>query len=229
MNWRAILLLALGHFLIDFCQGIVPALVPFLVEGRHFSYTVAASLVFAMSATSSVVQPVFGQMADRLAHLVAIAGQYRTGWRGPGPGGPSGECWSGPRCVRRQWSGSCGLSSGSRSQGVSGQRPPENDRHEPVFHRWRTRFRDGARTYRARRGDMGNRRFTIPSRTNRNHRGTTHAGDWTGSRFAVSSPGRTPRSRGAVTIGKHSRSSAAPQFAGRSCSMASIHFLLSTS
>jgi MFS transporter, FSR family, fosmidomycin resistance protein len=67
MNGRAIFLLALGHFLIDFCQGVVPALVPFLVEGRHYSYMVAASLVFAISATSSVVQPLFGQLADRLA------------------------------------------------------------------------------------------------------------------------------------------------------------------
>src|SRR5271163_384307 len=67
MNGRAIFLLSLGHFLIDFCQGVVPALVPFLVEGRHYSYMVAASLVFAISATSSVVQPLFGQLADRLA------------------------------------------------------------------------------------------------------------------------------------------------------------------
>jgi MFS transporter, FSR family, fosmidomycin resistance protein len=67
MNGRAIFLLSLGHFLIDFCQGVVPALVPFLVEGRHFSYTVAASLVFAISATSSVVQPLFGHLADRVA------------------------------------------------------------------------------------------------------------------------------------------------------------------
>jgi len=66
MNRRAIALLALGHFLIDFCQGVVPALVPFLVAERHFSYTAAASLVFAISATSSVVQPLFGQLADRV-------------------------------------------------------------------------------------------------------------------------------------------------------------------
>jgi MFS transporter, FSR family, fosmidomycin resistance protein len=66
MNKEAIALLSLGHFLIDFCQGVVPALVPFLVSERHFSYTAAASLVFALSATSSVVQPLFGQLADRL-------------------------------------------------------------------------------------------------------------------------------------------------------------------
>ncbi len=67
MNKQAIGLLSLGHFLIDFCQGVVPALVPFLVAERHFSYSAAASLVFAISATSSVVQPLFGQLADRLA------------------------------------------------------------------------------------------------------------------------------------------------------------------
>ncbi len=67
MNKQAIALLSLGHFLIDFCQGVVPALVPFLVIQRHFSYAMAASLVFAISATSSVVQPLFGQLADRVA------------------------------------------------------------------------------------------------------------------------------------------------------------------
>ena len=44
-----------------------PALAPFLVEGRGFSKAAAAGLVFAISATSSVVQPIFGQLADRLA------------------------------------------------------------------------------------------------------------------------------------------------------------------
>ena len=67
MNRRTIALLAAGHFLIDLCQGTVPALLPFLVVERHFSYTAAASLVFAISASSSVVQPLFGQVADRLA------------------------------------------------------------------------------------------------------------------------------------------------------------------
>ncbi len=66
MNKQAIALLSLGHFLIDLCQGVVPALVPFLVIERKFSYAMAASLVFAISATSSIVQPLFGQLADRV-------------------------------------------------------------------------------------------------------------------------------------------------------------------
>lgn len=67
MNRRALAALASGHFLTDLCQGTVPALLPFLVVERRFSYTAAASLVFAISAASSVVQPLFGQVADRLA------------------------------------------------------------------------------------------------------------------------------------------------------------------
>ncbi len=67
MDKRAIVLLALGHFLIDLCQGVVPALVAFLVADRGFQYAAAAGLVFAISATSSVVQPLFGELADRLA------------------------------------------------------------------------------------------------------------------------------------------------------------------
>src|SRR5262245_49299612 len=67
MNWRAIVALAAGHFLADLCQGTVPALLPFLVAERGFSYTAAASLVFALSARSSVVQPLCGQVAARLA------------------------------------------------------------------------------------------------------------------------------------------------------------------
>ena len=67
MNRRVIATLSAGHFLTDLCQGTVPALLPFLVAERHFSYTAAAGLVFAISAASSVVQPLFGQVADRLA------------------------------------------------------------------------------------------------------------------------------------------------------------------
>ena len=88
MNRRAIALLSVGHFLIDLCQGVVPALAPFLVEGRGFSNAAAAGLVFAISATSSVVQPLFGQLADRLAMAVALAGEHPADRRGPGARAP---------------------------------------------------------------------------------------------------------------------------------------------
>ncbi len=70
---RPIALLTLGHLMVDLCQGLVPALVPFLVTQSHYSYAAAAGLVFAASALSSVVQPLFGRWADRgsIPHLLA--------------------------------------------------------------------------------------------------------------------------------------------------------------
>ena len=62
---RAILLLTTSHFLIDLCQGMVPALLPFMVIDNGLTYGAGAGLVFAVSALSSLVQPLFGQLADK--------------------------------------------------------------------------------------------------------------------------------------------------------------------
>src|SRR5258708_8011085 len=64
---RGISVLAAGHLCIDLCQGAVPALLPFLIVERHLSYAAAASLVLATSLASSVIQPLFGSLADRFA------------------------------------------------------------------------------------------------------------------------------------------------------------------
>ncbi|MBO0689411.1 MAG: MFS transporter [Candidatus Dormibacteraeota bacterium] len=58
-------LLSAGHCCADYCQGAVPAALPFLVQQRHLSYTVAFALVLAQTVASSVVQPVFGSLSDR--------------------------------------------------------------------------------------------------------------------------------------------------------------------
>lgn len=67
MDRRSVSLLAAGHLCIDLCQGAVPAFLPFLIAERHFSYAAAASLVLATSLASSVIQPLFGSLADRFA------------------------------------------------------------------------------------------------------------------------------------------------------------------
>lgn len=67
MDRRCVSVLAAGHLCIDLCQGAVPALLPFLITERHLSYAAAASLVLATSLASSVIQPVFGSLADRFA------------------------------------------------------------------------------------------------------------------------------------------------------------------
>ena len=66
LDRRGLALLAGGHMCTDLCQGAVPALLPFLIAERGYSYSAAASLVLAVTVGSSVIQPVFGHAADRL-------------------------------------------------------------------------------------------------------------------------------------------------------------------
>ena len=62
---RGIAVLACGHGCVDIAQGAVPALIPFLIHHRHYTYAQASALVLAMTITSSLIQPVFGHLADR--------------------------------------------------------------------------------------------------------------------------------------------------------------------
>lgn len=65
MKRRAIALLATAHLFDDVNQGVVPALIPFFVTEKGFTIAAAAGLVLAANAASSVLQPLFGQIADR--------------------------------------------------------------------------------------------------------------------------------------------------------------------
>lgn len=68
---RAMAVLSAGHLFTDINQGVVPALLPFLVSGLGLSYAAAAGLVLAATMSSSVVQPVFGHFSDRRS-LIAL-------------------------------------------------------------------------------------------------------------------------------------------------------------
>jgi FSR family fosmidomycin resistance protein-like MFS transporter len=59
--------LSLGHLFTDVAQGSVPALLPFLIARDHLSYAAASALVLAATISSSVIQPLFGYMSDRLS------------------------------------------------------------------------------------------------------------------------------------------------------------------
>lgn len=63
---RGIGVLATGHFGSDFFQGTVPALLPFLVAERGYSYGKVGALVLAASLGSALLQPVLGAIADRI-------------------------------------------------------------------------------------------------------------------------------------------------------------------
>ena len=65
MKNPTIALLCLGHLVTDINQGALPALLPFLIAEYGLSYTAAGFLVFASNIASTVVQPLFGHLADR--------------------------------------------------------------------------------------------------------------------------------------------------------------------
>jgi FSR family fosmidomycin resistance protein-like MFS transporter len=66
LDRRSLAALSGGHCAVDLCQGAVPALLPFLIAERHYSYAAAGMLVLAATIGSSLVQPIFGALSDRL-------------------------------------------------------------------------------------------------------------------------------------------------------------------
>jgi FSR family fosmidomycin resistance protein-like MFS transporter len=68
-----------GHALADTCQGAVPAMLPFLIAERHYSYAAASALVLAATLSSSVIQPVFGYYADRRSLVWLMPGGLLVG------------------------------------------------------------------------------------------------------------------------------------------------------
>ena len=65
MRHRTVVLLSLGHLVTDINQGALPALLPFFITEYHLSYAAAGFLIFACNIASTVVQPLFGHLADR--------------------------------------------------------------------------------------------------------------------------------------------------------------------
>ena len=56
-----------GHLCVDLCQGAVPAMLPFLAAERGYSYAALGALVLFSTIGSSIVQPLFGLLSDRIA------------------------------------------------------------------------------------------------------------------------------------------------------------------
>lgn len=54
-----------AHVVDDLYQGAVPALLPFLVLERHYTYAAVSGLTLAATVLSSVAQPLFGWWSDR--------------------------------------------------------------------------------------------------------------------------------------------------------------------
>ncbi|MCP2335914.1 MFS transporter [Actinomadura rupiterrae] len=88
---RSVLLLSTGHACVDVYQGAVPALVPFLISERHYSYAAASAVVLAATLLSSVVQPVFGLLTDRWRMPWLIPVSMLLGGTGIAAAGTSGD------------------------------------------------------------------------------------------------------------------------------------------
>ena len=67
LDRRGLAALASGHAAADLCQGSVPALIPFLIAERGYSYGAAGVLLLAVTVGSSIIQPLFGAVSDRLS------------------------------------------------------------------------------------------------------------------------------------------------------------------
>jgi FSR family fosmidomycin resistance protein-like MFS transporter len=63
-----------GHLAVDFASGSVPALIPFMADRFHLNYALSAMLLLAATASSSLVQPLFGLWSDRHGALWLIPG-----------------------------------------------------------------------------------------------------------------------------------------------------------
>jgi FSR family fosmidomycin resistance protein-like MFS transporter len=67
MKYKEIGILSFGHVASDINQGAIAAMLPFFIAAYDLSYTAAATIVFAVNMSSSVVQPFFGITADRIS------------------------------------------------------------------------------------------------------------------------------------------------------------------
>lgn len=67
MNYRVLLLMALGHFIIDMHQGGLPVLLPTLQTEFALPYAMVGLLMLLSQVSSSVIQPLFGILSDKIS------------------------------------------------------------------------------------------------------------------------------------------------------------------
>lgn len=62
-----LVLITLGHFATDLGQGALPVLLPYIKQIFDLTYTQVATVVLVQSFTSSVIQPLFGYITDKVS------------------------------------------------------------------------------------------------------------------------------------------------------------------
>ena len=71
---RRIAPLTVGHASVDFTQGALPVLLPYLHREFGLSYLQDGILFLALTVASSITQPLFGRLSDRRSHRLLLPG-----------------------------------------------------------------------------------------------------------------------------------------------------------
>jgi FSR family fosmidomycin resistance protein-like MFS transporter len=66
MNLKIILILSLSHLVTDLTGSALPAMMPFLKDTLHLSYTSVGAVIMVSNMTSSIIQPLFGYLSDKM-------------------------------------------------------------------------------------------------------------------------------------------------------------------
>jgi len=66
MNLKIILILSLSHLITDITGSALPAMMPFLKSTLHLSYTAVGAVIMVSNMTSSIIQPLFGYLSDKM-------------------------------------------------------------------------------------------------------------------------------------------------------------------
>jgi FSR family fosmidomycin resistance protein-like MFS transporter len=66
MNLKIILILSLSHLFTDLTGTALPAMMPFLKNTHQLSYTAVGAVIMVSNMTSSIIQPLFGYLSDRM-------------------------------------------------------------------------------------------------------------------------------------------------------------------
>jgi MFS transporter, FSR family, fosmidomycin resistance protein len=87
VNRRGVAMISVAHVIDDSYQGVIPALLPFFVADRNYSYAAVSGLTLAATLLSSVAQPAFGWWTDRHPRRWLIGTGILTAAAGVGAAG----------------------------------------------------------------------------------------------------------------------------------------------
>jgi FSR family fosmidomycin resistance protein-like MFS transporter len=62
-----LLILCIGHLVVDLGQGVLPIITPLLAQSLNLSYLQVGTIALAFTLSSAIIQPVFGVLSDRFS------------------------------------------------------------------------------------------------------------------------------------------------------------------